>query len=231
MRVIKSGIAIFLIFLLSLSFFSCGDKKNEPESNQTSVSASKSQQTTTPMKKAPQQTTSTLGETKTQVAPQKPEPPKIDPEKVVAVIEMAKGGKIIFEFYPKEAPKAVDNFITLTNKGFYNGLKFHRVIEGFMAQGGDPIGDGTGGPGYTIKDEFNSHNHIKGTVAMARPPLPDSAGSQFYICFEPQPHLDGKYTVFGQVIEGMDIVDTIEKGDVMKKVSIVDRASIEKSQE
>jgi peptidyl-prolyl cis-trans isomerase B (cyclophilin B) len=99
-----------------------------------------------------------------------------------------------------------------------------------MAQGGDPKGDGTGGPGYNIRDEFNSRKHIKGSVAMARTQMPNSAGSQFYICFEPQPHLDGQYTVFGQVIEGIDVVDGIKQGDVMTKVSIVDKASLKKSE-
>ncbi|HGJ66074.1 TPA: peptidylprolyl isomerase [bacterium] len=197
---------------------SCGDKKD----TKTTDTAKDTQMT--------KQNPTSLGATKAPEPKLQPEPPKIDPEKVVAVIEMAKGGKIVFEFYPKDAPKTVDNFIALTNKGFYNGLKFHRVIEGFMAQGGDPEGTGTGGPGYTIKDEFNSRKHLRGTVAMARTQMPNSAGSQFYICFEPQPHLDGEYTVFGQVIEGMDVVDKIVQDDVMKKVSIVDKASIKKSQ-
>ena len=129
----------------------------------------------------------------------------------VAIIELAKGGRIVFKFYPEDAPNTVDNFIELTNKGFYDGLKFHRVIPGFIAQGGCPLGTGTGGPGYTIKAEFNSQKHIRGTVAMARSQDPDSAGSQFYICLEPQPDLDGKYTVFGQVIEGLNVLDGIVK--------------------
>ncbi|MDQ1316818.1 MAG: peptidyl-prolyl cis-trans isomerase [Candidatus Poribacteria bacterium] len=145
----------------------------------------------------------------------------------VAVIEMDKGGKIVIQFYPLDAPNTVDNFIKLAKKGFYDGLTFHRVIAGFMAQGGDPLGSGSGGPGYKIKDEFNSRKHIAGTVAMARPPTPpDSAGSQFYICFKPQPSLDGQYTVFGQVVDGMDVVDKIQKGDKMKKVTIVDKVTL-----
>lgn len=139
----------------------------------------------------------------------------------VAIIELAKDGRIVFEFYPEDAPNTVDNFIELTNKGFYNGLTFHRAIPDFLVQGGDPSGTGTGGPGYTIKAEFNSKKHRRGTVAMARSELPDTAGSQFYICLKPQPQLDGKYTVFGQVIEGMELVDGIVEGDVMKKVTIV----------
>ena len=138
-----------------------------------------------------------------------------------AVIEMD-AGKIVIELYEKDAPGTVANFIKLAKKGFYDGLTFHRVVPGFVVQGGDPKGDGTGGPGYTIKDEFNSRKHLAGTVAMARTFVPNSAGSQFYICLGPQPALDGKYTVFGQVAEGMDIVMKIKLGDIMKKVTIVE---------
>jgi cyclophilin family peptidyl-prolyl cis-trans isomerase len=141
-----------------------------------------------------------------------------------AEITMEKGGVIKIEFFPADAPKTVENFVTLAKKGFYDGLTFHRVIPGFMAQGGDPKGDGTGGPGYTIKDEFNKQKHVRGAVAMARTSAPNSSGSQFYICFEPQPHLDGGYVVFGKVVSGMNIVDSIKKGDKMKTVKIIDAA-------
>ncbi len=129
-------------------------------------------------------------------------------------------GDIVIQLYPDAAPNTVANFKALAAKGYYDGLVFHRVIPGFMAQGGDPDGTGTGGPGYNVKAEFNSHRHIRGTVAMARSQNPDSAGSQFYICFGPQPHLDGQYTVFGQVTKGMDAVDQIQQGDVMEKVTV-----------
>ena len=138
-----------------------------------------------------------------------------------AVIEMD-AGKIVIEFYEQDAPETVANFIKLAKKGFYNSLSFHRVEPGFVVQGGDPKGDGTGGPGYTIKDEFNSRKHLTGTVAMARTPAPNSAGSQFYICLGPQPFLDGKYTVFGQVVDGMDIVMKIKRGNIMKRITIVE---------
>jgi peptidylprolyl isomerase/peptidyl-prolyl cis-trans isomerase B (cyclophilin B) len=144
--------------------------------------------------------------------------------KQMAVITMEKGGEITIEFFPEDAPKTVENFVALAKKGFYDGLTFHRVIPGFMAQGGDPTGTGSGGPGYTIKDEFNKRKHVRGTVAMARTSAPNSAGSQFYICFAPQPHLDGSYTVFGQVVSGMDVVDHIRVGDKMKSVKIVEAA-------
>jgi peptidyl-prolyl cis-trans isomerase B (cyclophilin B) len=141
-----------------------------------------------------------------------------------AVIVMEKGGEIRIELFPEDAPKTVESFVALSKKGFYNGLTFHRVIQGFMAQGGDPKGDGTGGPGYSLKAEFNKRKHVRGTVAMARAASPDSAGSQFYICFAPAPHLDGQYTVFGQVAKGMEVVDQIKVGDKMKTVSIEEPA-------
>ncbi len=119
-------------------------------------------------------------------------------------------GNIVITFFSDVAPGHVDNFIKLAKKGFYNGLTFHRIVKGFMMQGGCPNGDGTGDPGYKIKAEFSDRKHLEGTVAMARGGAPDSAGSQFYICFKPQPMLDSSYTVFAQVVEGMDVVRKIE---------------------
>ena len=138
----------------------------------------------------------------------------------MAIITMEKGGQIEMELYPDSAPKTVENFVNLAKKGFYDGLTFHRVEPGFVVQGGDPNGNSQGGPGYTIKAEFNARPHQRGTLAMARSSDPDSAGSQFYICLAPAPHLDGNYTVFGQVVKGMDIVDSIRVGDKMKSVTI-----------
>ncbi|MBI4610649.1 MAG: peptidylprolyl isomerase [Candidatus Rokubacteria bacterium] len=143
--------------------------------------------------------------------------------KQTAVIALEKGGEIRIEFFPEDAPKTVENFVTLAKKGFYDGLAFHRVVPGFVVQGGDPKGDGTGGPGYKIKAEFNKQKHVRGTVAMARAQDPDSAGSQFYITFGAQPNLDGQYTVFGQVVAGMELVDKIKVGDKMKSVKIVEQ--------
>lgn len=142
--------------------------------------------------------------------------------KKTGYIELENGGTIKIEFYPDSAPNTVANFEKLANSGFYNGLTFHRVVDGFVAQGGDPAGNGTGGPGYKIKAEFNNRKHLTGTLAMARSQHPDSAGSQFYICLAPQPFLDGQYTVFGQVTEGMDLVKKIRIGDKMKTVKVVD---------
>lgn len=142
--------------------------------------------------------------------------------KQTATVALEKGGTIKIEFYPQDAPNTVTNFITLAKKGFYDGLTFHRVEPGFVVQGGDPKGNGTGGPGYTVKAEFNKQKHLRGTVAMARAQDPDSAGSQFYICLNPAPFLDGKYTVFGRVVSGMEVVDGIKVGDKMKSVRIAE---------
>ena len=139
-----------------------------------------------------------------------------------AIITLENGGEIRMEFYPDDAPRTVENFVDLARKGFYNGLIFHRVVPGFVVQGGDPKGDGTGGPGHTVKAEFNTQKHVRGTLAMARSQHPDSAGSQFYICYGPQPHLDGQYTVFGRVTVGMEHVDRIKQGDRMTTVAIVE---------
>lgn len=141
------------------------------------------------------------------------------PKKEVVTIVTNKG-TIVIELYPDVAPVTVENFKKLAKSGFYNGVSFHRYVPGFVIQGGDPSGNGTGGPGYTIKAEFNSKKHVAGTVAMARRADPDSAGSQFYICLAPTPHLDGQYTVFGQVIQGMDVVMELRAGDLMKEVKV-----------
>ena len=133
----------------------------------------------------------------------------------IVTIEMEDGGIIKAELYPEIAPNTVNNFISLINKGFYNGVIFHRVIPGFMIQGGDPTGTGMSGPGYCIKGEFtmngfkNDLKHGRGVLSMARTMAPNSAGSQFFIMHEDAPHLDGQYASFGKVIEGIDVVDAI----------------------
>ena len=134
----------------------------------------------------------------------------------VVTIEMENGGVIKAELYPEIAPNTVNNFLSLVNSGFYNGLIFHRVIPGFMIQGGDPQGTGMGGPGYRIKGEFkhngfskNNLKHDRGVLSMARSMMPDTAGSQFFIMHDKAPHLDGEYAAFGKVIEGMEVVDEI----------------------
>ena len=133
----------------------------------------------------------------------------------VVTIEMTDGSIIKAELYPEIAPNTVNNFISLIKKGFYDGLGFHRVINGFMLQGGDPDGNGTGGPGYSIKGEFSANGfendlkHTAGVLSMARTMAPDSAGSQFFIMHKDAPHLDGQYAAFGKITEGMDVVNRI----------------------
>lgn len=129
-------------------------------------------------------------------------------------------GKIKFKFYSEDAPNTVRRMAELIQKGFYNGLTFHRVVPGFVIQGGDPDGNGTGGSGVKQKAEFNSRKHVPGTVAMARAQDPDSADSQFYISLGTHPHLDNQYTVFGFVTEGMDVAEQIQVGDRMTHVGI-----------
>ncbi len=136
----------------------------------------------------------------------------------IVTITMENGGVIKAELYPEIAPNTVANFVSLVESGFYDGLIFHRVIPGFMIQGGDPQGTGMGGPGYTIKGEFarngfrqNNLKHTRGVLSMARSMMPNSAGSQFFIMHANAPHLDGDYAAFGKVTEGMDVVDAIAK--------------------
>lgn len=163
----------------------------------------------------------------------------------IVTIEMENGGIIKFEMYPDTAPKTVARMTELIQQGFYNpkprkvtwmlpippnglsttavlsnAVTFHRVVPGFVAQAGDPTGTGSGGSGVTIPAEFNYRKHVRGTVAMARSQDPNSADSQFYICYGDQPRLDGQYTVFGQVIQGMDVVDKIQQGDKIKKMTV-----------
>ena len=132
-----------------------------------------------------------------------------------AIIEVEKFGIIEVELYKEAAPITVDNFVKLANKGFYNGLTFHRIIRGFMIQGGCPKGNGTGGPGYSIKGEFSANGfsnpikHERGVISMARAMDPNSAGSQFFIMHQAAPHLDGQYAAFGKVIKGIEVVDAI----------------------
>jgi len=130
----------------------------------------------------------------------------------VAVVKTSKG-TITFKFFENDAPGTVKNFRKLAEEDYYDNLTFHRVEPNFVIQGGDPNGDGTGGPGYMIKDEFNPRPHLEGTVAMAKTRAPNSAGSQFYICLKALPQLNGKYTVFGQVISGLEVIHKIEIGD------------------
>ena len=142
-----------------------------------------------------------------------------DVKNPIVTITMENGAVMTGELYPDKAPNTVANFISLANKGFYDGLIFHRVIPGFMIQGGCPNGTGMGGPGYSIKGEFahngvkNDLRHDRGVLSMARTMAPDSAGSQFFVMVEKAPHLDGQYAAFGKVIEGMEVADAIVSAD------------------
>ena len=149
-------------------------------------------------------------------------------------ITMDSGKTIRLELYPEIAPVTVENFLDLVKKGFYNGLTFHRIIPGFMIQGGDPSGNGTGGPGYKIKGEFRSYGvkndlkHERGVISMARAFDPNSAGSQFFIMHEDAPHLDGEYAAFGKVIEGLDTVDEIASVETGFQDAPVNKVIMEK---
>jgi peptidyl-prolyl cis-trans isomerase B (cyclophilin B) len=139
----------------------------------------------------------------------KPGDMKIDPAKTYTATIDTDAGTMVAELYPKIAPQTVNSFVFLAKEGFYDGIIFHRVIPGFMIQGGDPTGTGTGGPGYSLKAEFNETKHEKGILSMARSQSPDSAGSQFFVMHDRAEHLDGKYTAFGKVTQGLEVIDKI----------------------
>ncbi|MBC8102433.1 MAG: peptidylprolyl isomerase [Cytophagales bacterium] len=145
----------------------------------------------------------------------------IDPSKRYHAAFVTNKGSIEVELFAADAPLTVNNFVFLARDGFYDGIKFHRVIANFMVQGGDPTGTGAGGPGYKFRDETagNPHRHQTGSLSMANAG-PNTNGSQFFITHAPQPHLDGKHTVFGQVTTGQDVVNTIQQGDTLQTVTI-----------
>jgi peptidyl-prolyl cis-trans isomerase B (cyclophilin B) len=135
-----------------------------------------------------------------------------------ATIETEKG-KLVLTLYADDVPLTVNNFVFLAREGFYNNTTFHRVIPGFMAQGGDPTGTGTGGPGYSFADEFTKHTHVTGALSMANAG-PNTNGSQFFITYNPQPHLDGRHSVFGRLTDGMDVLEAIETGDAIVRITV-----------
>jgi peptidyl-prolyl cis-trans isomerase B (cyclophilin B) len=148
----------------------------------------------------------------------------IDPTQIYQVTLDTDKGEIVLDLYPQNAPKTVNNFVFLAKDGFYDGVTFHRVINDFMIQGGDPTGSGRGGPGYTFEDETrgNPLTHETGVISMANAG-PNTNGSQFFITHSPQGHLNGKHTVFGKVVEGMDVVNSIRQGDHINKVTVTER--------
>ena len=151
-----------------------------------------------------------------------PPPMTIDKSKqYTATIETEKG-ELVLELFASDVPVTVNNFVFLAREGFYDNTTFHRVIHGFMAQGGDPTGTGGGGPGYSFADEFTEHTHVVGALSMANAG-PSTNGSQFFITYAPQHHLDGKHSIFGQLVTGMDVLEAIEQGDTIVRITIEDR--------
>ncbi len=151
-----------------------------------------------------------------------PPPMIIDAGKqYTATIETSRGD-LVLELFASDVPVTVNNFVFLAREGFYDGTTFHRVIPGFMAQGGDPAGTGAGGPGYSFADEFTEHTHLTGALSMANAGA-NTNGSQFFITYAPQHHLDGRHSVFGQLIEGMDVLKDIKQGDTIKRITIEEK--------
>jgi len=138
-----------------------------------------------------------------------------------ATIETEKGN-LVLELFASDVPMTANNFVVLARDGFYDGLTFHRVVPGFVVQGGCPVGDGTGGPGYQFDDEITEHTHVAGALSMANSGA-NTNGSQFFITYTPQHHLDGDHSVFGQLVEGMDVLERIEQGDVMIRITIEEK--------
>ena len=151
-----------------------------------------------------------------------PPPMTIDTSKQYTATIKTKKGDLVLELFASDVPVTVNNFVFLARAGFYNGITFHRVIPGFMAQGGDPTGTGTGGPGYSFADEFTKRTHVTGALSMANAG-PNTNGSQFFITYAPQRHLDGVHSVFGQLIEGMDVLKAIKSGDTIVRITIAER--------
>ena len=187
------------VLVSAMALFGAGCQKKESQENKPVAEETKKQETppvTTPTPKMVPQVSQAEMQA---VTFKKGEKPRVKLETSL--------GTIVVELWPDVAPTHCKNFVYLAQKGFYDSVLVHRVIPGFVLQSGDPNGDGSGGPGYTIPAEFSDHKHIKGTLSMARTPDPNSAGSQFFICLAPTPNLDSQYTVFGQTVEGMDVVD------------------------
>ena len=151
-----------------------------------------------------------------------PPPMIIDTSKQYTATIKTEKGNVVLELFASGVPVTVNNFVFLAGEGFYDGTTFHRVIPGFMAQGGDPTGTGTGTPGYSFADEFTEHTHVAGALSMANSG-PNTNGCQFFITYAPQQHLDGKHSVFGQLTEGMDVLERIEQGDTIIQITIEER--------
>jgi cyclophilin family peptidyl-prolyl cis-trans isomerase len=185
-----------VLILATLLVVSCGESAPEP--------------TTTPTP-APETEPSSVPEVKV-MQWDSPPPMTIDTSKKYTAIMETEKGTLVLELFAKDVPVTVNNFVFLAREGYYDGTTFHRVIPGFMVQGGDPTGTGMGGPGYRFEDEFTGHTHVTGTLSMANAG-PNTNGSQFFITYTPQPGLDGKHSVFGQLVEGMDVLQSITPRD------------------
>jgi cyclophilin family peptidyl-prolyl cis-trans isomerase len=192
------GVSLIIFGLLSVS---CGD--SEPTSTPVS--------TPTPSATTPATTQQSIPEVKKMQWDSPPEMMIGTSKKYTAIIETEKGNLVI-ELFAKDVPVTVNNFVFLAREGYYDGTTFHRVLPDFMAQGGDPTGTGSGGPGYRFEDEFTSHTHVAGTISMANSGA-NTNGSQFFITYEPTPWLDGKHSVFGQLLEGMDVLKSLTPRD------------------
>jgi peptidyl-prolyl cis-trans isomerase B (cyclophilin B) len=212
---LKALLGLALLLVSCMLLLSC-KKESMPEAAKTSESTS--EPAAEIKEEAPAPETVEPSEAEDTGPPTEAEIAEAKEADEVAVFETTQG-KIVIELYPDSAPITVANFRKLIKRKFYDGLAFHRYVQDFVIQGGDPAGDGTGGPGYTITDEFNERKHMAGAVAMAHKG-PNTAGSQFYICLAPAPHLDGSYTNFGQVIQGMDNVFKLRQGDKMTQVTL-----------
>ena len=234
----KRTIAAILLFIMICLSSGCGpmpaDMNSESESTKQTAPVLENAGETPPANTPPEDTSpqdtppskkpsdeKPKGQTTEPPTEQRPETMEGKMARTIqATITMEDGGVIVLELYPDLAPQSVSNFVYLARKGFYDGLKFHRIIKGFMIQGGCPLGTGRGDPGYSIKGEFeangfaNELSHTRGVISMARANDPDSAGSQFFIVHEDSPHLDGGYAAFGRVISGMDVVDRLSETPV-----------------
>jgi len=218
-RVTVALVLVLVLTVLAIVIGGCGvseQKGNESKSTEPATSPASSPQSTSPQVGPDGNPIKTLADF----------PDGQDGAKVEAVIKTDKGD-IVLRFFPDSAPVTVASFLHLARTGFFNGTTFHRVVPGFVIQGGDPKSKdpkatdvGTGGPGYNLPAEFNNRPHVTGTLSMARGGDPNSGGSQFFICLADQPSLNGQYTVFGQVVSGMDVVNQVTQGTVMQEVTI-----------
>ncbi|MFT8736992.1 MAG: peptidylprolyl isomerase [Zymomonas mobilis] len=208
--ILKSTSAIFVFFLLAAPLLAQKHgKEKDPDLTAT-----------------PQEIRKVVQKTQRQALPDLPPIPEMIPENTLN-LDLSTGGRVVIQLRPDKAPKSVERIKTLVRKGFYNGLKFHRVIDGFMAQTGDPKGDGSGGSSLpNVQAEFNDMPHVRGEVSMARAQDKDSANSQFFIVYQPNFSLDGEYTPIGRVVSGMEYVDAVEKGEPPAHPSLIVRASI-----